>query len=281
MARKIIFLDVDGTLTLPTGKVSDKVQYAIEGARNNGHYVFLCTGRNKTGVKSLLSIGFDGVICSAGGYIEINGEKIYESFLSDEDLKIAIDVFDRNHVMYNLEATDMTFQDENMNKEFAKHQIQSEKMNSEMIRMMNEQKDMFNIHSMEEYYENPLPIHKICFMSHDEKNLVEPRDVLKEKYNFIIHDLFSKDTINGEIIIKDTNKGNAVKCVVERLGLSLADTIGFGDSMNDYQMLEEVEIGVVYKGASDQLKKLGKYYFDDPDQDGIYKVMKEIGLIDN
>lgn len=47
MNKKIIFLDVDGTLTLPTGEVSYKVKNAISQARNNGHYVFLCTGRNK------------------------------------------------------------------------------------------------------------------------------------------------------------------------------------------------------------------------------------------
>ena len=44
-------------------------------------------------------------------------------------------------------------------------------------------------------------------------------------------------------------------------------------------MLEEVNIGVVYEDAPENLKKLGQYYFTDPDQDGIYKVMKEMGLI--
>ena len=31
--------------------------------------------------------------------------------------------------------------------------------------------------------------------------------------------------------------------------------------------------------SDENLKKLGQYYFTDPDQDGIYKVMKEMGLI--
>ena len=54
-----------------------------------------------------------------------------------------------------------------------------------------------------------------------------------------------------------------------------------GDSMNDYQMLEEVNIGVVYENAPQNLKDLGQYFFIDPDQDGIYKVMKEMKLIDD
>ena len=44
---------------------------AISQARNNGHYVFLCTGRNKAGIRSLLPIGFDGAICSAGVILKL------------------------------------------------------------------------------------------------------------------------------------------------------------------------------------------------------------------
>ena len=94
MEQKIVFLDVDGTLTLPNGEVSDNVKKSIQQVRQNGHYVFLCTGRNKAGVQSLMPIGFDGIICSAGGYIEYNGKKIYESCLKEEDVKEAREVFD-------------------------------------------------------------------------------------------------------------------------------------------------------------------------------------------
>ena len=59
----------------------------------------------------------------------------------------------------------------------------------------------------------------------------------------------------------------------------MEDTIAFGDSMNDYQMLKEANVGVVYEGASDKLRALGSYFFKDPDEDGIYEVMKELNLI--
>ena len=93
---------------------------------------------------------------------------------------------------------------------------------------------------------------------------------------------FSKeedDFINGEIILKYCTKADGILKVVNHFQGQMKDTVGFGDSMNDYQMLQEVETGVVYEGASDNLKALGKYFFTDPDQDGIYKVMKEMDLI--
>lgn len=279
MGRKAIFLDVDGTLTLPNGQVSPKVEEAISKVRKNGHYVFLCTGRNKAGVRALMPIGFDGVICSAGGYIEMNGDKVYESSLSQEDLQLARDVFDQHHIMYNLEATHMTFQDEEMNKEFIKHRLTDEKLNSEMIRLLNEQKDRFNIHSLEEYENNPQPIQKLCFMCDDIQKLEKPKEILSEKFNFIIHEIFSQDVINGEIIIKGTNKGNAVQFVTEKLGLSLEDTIGFGDSMNDYEMIKVCHHAVVMENGVKELKQYASSICESVEDDGIYHELKRLGLL--
>ncbi|WP_270526823.1 Cof-type HAD-IIB family hydrolase [Longibaculum muris] len=279
MGRKAIFLDVDGTLTLPNGQVSPKVEEAISKVRKNGHYVFLCTGRNKAGVRALMPIGFDGIICSAGGYIEMNGDKVYESSLSQEDLQLARDVFDQHHIMYNLEATHMTFQDEEMNKEFIKHRLTDEKLNSEMIRLLNEQKDRFNIHSLEEYENNPQPIQKLCFMCDDIQKLEKPKEILSEKFNFIIHEIFSQDVINGEIIIKGTNKGNAVQFVTKKLGISLEDTIGFGDSMNDYEMIKVCHHAVVMGNGVKELKQYASSICESVEDDGIYHELKRLGLL--
>ncbi|MEG0367009.1 MAG: HAD family hydrolase [Coprobacillus sp.] len=278
MNKKIIFLDVDGTLTLPSGDVSSCVQQGIKEARENGHYVFLCTGRNKSGIHSLLDIGFDGVICSAGGYIEINGQKIFDSFLDQKDIDEAREIFARNHVMYNLEATGMTFQDDEMNKLFAKGSLDKDHTNSEMNRLLQEQKDKFNIRSLTDYEKNPIPIHKICFIAMNEKDLEEPRQLLSHKYNFIVHDIFSIDTINGEIIIKTTNKGIAVQQVVEALGLSIEDTICFGDSMNDFEMIQACHYSVVMENGSDSLKRIASKVCESVKDDGVYHEMKRLGL---
>ena len=269
MGRKAIFLDVDGTLTLPNGQVSPKVEEAISKVRKNGHYVFLCTGRNKAGVRALMPIGFDGIICSAGGYIEMNGDKVYESSLSQEDLQLARDAFDQHHIMYNLEATHMTFQDEEMNKEFIKHRLTDERLNSEMIRLLNEQKDRFNIHSLEEYENNPQPIQKLCFMCDDIQKLEKPKEILSEKFNFIIHEIFSQDVINGEII----------QFVTEKLGLSLEDTIGFGDSMNDYEMIKVCHHAVVMGNGVKELKQYASSICESVEDDGIYHELKRLGLL--
>lgn len=279
MNKKIIFLDVDGTLTSPQGDVSQCVKNAIKEARLNGHYVFLCTGRNKSGIRSLLDIGFDGIICSAGGYIEMDNKMLYESFLSMDDLKEAREIFERNHVHCNLEATLQTYQDDGMNELFIGASSKEGKgMNSEMQRLMQQQKENFNILPLAEFDKNPVEIHKICFIALNEKDLEEPIRLLSDKFIFIVHELFSKDTINGEIIIKGTNKGNAVRFIVDYLGLSLDDTIGFGDSMNDFEMIKTCYYGVVMENGSEELKKYASTICESVDDDGVYHEFKRLHL---
>lgn len=58
-----------GEMTVPASAVE-----AIRQARANGHKVFLCTGRNLRMTKPLLAYGFDGFVCSAGGYVGCDGK---------------------------------------------------------------------------------------------------------------------------------------------------------------------------------------------------------------
>ena len=47
MTKKIVFLDVDGTLCDDAGNVPESARQAITAAHKKGHEFFLCTGRSK------------------------------------------------------------------------------------------------------------------------------------------------------------------------------------------------------------------------------------------
>ena len=63
MTTKLIFLDIDGTLTEPGKNVPPaSAQEAIRRARERGHRVALCSGRNRGMLSPLLQYGFDGIL---------------------------------------------------------------------------------------------------------------------------------------------------------------------------------------------------------------------------
>ena len=59
---KIIFLDVDGTLVDYENHLPESAVLAVRKARENGHRVYICTGRSKAEVyENIWKIGLDGM----------------------------------------------------------------------------------------------------------------------------------------------------------------------------------------------------------------------------
>ena len=61
MKKKLIFLDIDGTLT-PAGSNTppESAMRAVKRAQALGHKVFLCTGRNPAMLSPVLALGPGG-----------------------------------------------------------------------------------------------------------------------------------------------------------------------------------------------------------------------------
>ena len=71
MSRKIIFLDVDGTLVDYDNRIPESAIQAIRQARGNGHLIYVCTGRSKAEMpQEIWDIGLDGMIGGNGSYVE-------------------------------------------------------------------------------------------------------------------------------------------------------------------------------------------------------------------
>ena len=277
MKRKSIFLDVDGTLVSGHATMNPKVVEAINRARQNGHYVFICTGRNKTGIKyELAKADFDGIIASAGSYIEIDNKVIHSVYFN----KLLVDkiskVFDENNIYYNYECTDVTYMSKKMVELFIGG-VNFESGNIELEKMMQEEFKKFSIQDLSLY--NNQDIHKICFIATDQNDVERAKKQLGDDVNMVIHDIFDATTINGELISKVDNKATAIKQVIDYLGIDKKDTIAFGDSMNDYEMIHFVECGIAMGNACKELKEVASRVCRSVDEDGIYYEFIELGLI--
>ena len=101
--RRAVFLDVDGTYALH-GRVPDAHVGAVRAARAAGHKVFLCTGRPVSALPhSLTAAGFDGFVCAAGAYAEIDGETIADVNFEPESAAALFALLDEHEVLYIIE----------------------------------------------------------------------------------------------------------------------------------------------------------------------------------
>lgn len=277
---KYLFYDIDGTLVGKSKKVTEKNREAIRKARANGHKAFLCTGRAPVSLmKDILDVGFDGIICSAGGYVIIDDKYIFENFINQYLLSEVITMFINNHILFMLESKDAIYETPGVMEFYEKRARNLDENNHELMRNILLRRQGENRLPIKDFNILETGITKVVFISPDKENFKRVEPFLKEFFNIVY---FSKEDdwyINGEIIIKCCTKADGILKVINHFNGQMEDTIGFGDSMNDYEMIKEVRTGVVYKDAQDELKKEASYFFDDPDEDGIYKVMEELKLI--
>ena len=106
MNRKLIFFDIDGTIAVePTGEIPDSAKEAIKKAKENGHLVFINTGRTFSGIpKTITELNFDGYVCGCGTHIYFQGKKIKESVIPNDQCVETVKILRKYQVYAFYEA---------------------------------------------------------------------------------------------------------------------------------------------------------------------------------
>ena len=274
MKEKLIFLDIDGTLTQAGSNVPpESALKAIRAAQAKGHKVLLCTGRNLAMLSPLLKYGFDGVVASAGGYVEFGGQVIYDCPMSDRQRDIALQTLHESGVFCTIEAKDATYGDADLGDFLS----QSQGGNSEIQRWRAALAGELGIQPMENY--DGRPIYKVVFMCREDSQLDKARAALEEEFQFCCQTVTKPACLNGELINRKFDKGKGIQRLCAHLGVDIQDTFGFGDSMNDLEMVQTVGVSVVMENGNEQLKALADYVCPRVEEDGLAKAFAKYQLV--
>ncbi|MBC1349651.1 Cof-type HAD-IIB family hydrolase [Listeria welshimeri] len=281
MTKKVIFVDVDGTLVNDDGLVPESARTAITKARDNGHQVYLCTGRSKPELyESILSIGFDGIIGAGGGYVEVDEKIIYHKKVADEDVVHMVDFFNEKQLDFYLESNGGLFASQNLEAHLDKL-IYGDVENDPIAR----EKKVNNPHPFMEsltYGETNLyrtDVNKACFLENKAVPFEEIKNEFSGKFE-VMHctvPIFGDDS--GELMVPNIHKATAIELLLKHIGRNKKDTIGIGDGMNDAEMLTYCETGIAMGNAKEALKLLANEVTASVDEDGLYASFEKHGLL--
>lgn len=270
---KLLFIDIDGTLTVPGENIPpESALNAIRKTQEAGNKVFLCTGRNPDMLKPLLVYGFDGIVGSGGAYVTVGEKIIIDAPMSDKDRDAALTSLHKNGVYCTIEAKTGSWCDEGIG-EFMARQSGG---NSELQRWRKAIEESLGIKSISEYKGEP--IYKIVVMCESVSQLEETKKLLEGRYRFIVQEA-GESLINGELLSVEYDKGKGVRTVAEFLNVPIEDTYGFGDSMNDLEMIETVGTSVCMENGAEALKKVSDVVCPAVTDDGLAKAFDQLGLL--
>ena len=275
MKKKVIFLDIDGTLTEPGCNTPPlSAVKAIKAAQKKGNYVFLCTGRNYGMLSPLLVYDFDGVVGCSGGYIVCGDEIIFNEPMPDNQRKKLMQLLTKNGIFRTIETANAAYTDDSFKTFLAEHA--GEVNNSELLRWRKQLESDLNIESMSKY--KGQDAYKVVIMFEKMEQLDEIKETFRDNFHYVVQEMGNFGFLNGEILSSSYDKGTAVKQVCKHLNIPIEDSIGFGDSMNDLEMLETTGLSICMENGAEALKALADEICPAVSEDGLYKAFEKYGL---
>ncbi len=279
MEKKLIFLDIDGTILPLDGEVHRTVKEGLQEARRRGHQIFICTGRSPHMLpESLKDVELDGIVASAGSDIWIRGENVLRESLDRRLLEDTLEFLEQMEVIYILEGFERVYVSKS-GENILSESVPVPGDNPEIVRWKTLFNSRKNVGDIETWRKEQAPIPKISFITWSREEAKRVYGAFKEMFHVVFFPPRSDCFFNGELISRTANKGTAVRWTAEYLKAGIQNTIAFGDSMNDYQMIEEAACGVVMANGDPQLKAIADRVCESVEEDGVVKELKRMELI--
>lgn len=279
MNTKAIFFDIDGTLIdFGMDVMSDSTTDALKRAQSNGHKIFLCTGRCKKQISEyLLNFGFDGIICSAGAYVECKGKTIQQRCISIPALEKMVSYFEENHITYILMGTTRLLATKENRLKICKRFGEDLGISWEEVARRFDILELRDdvLQNIQKYSDIETGMFIQSKISPEEvKNFLKPEiHITASSYGG------RKDEGSGEFTQNGITKATGIQDMLRYLNIQKKDSIAFGDGPNDLDMLTFADTGIAMGNALEYVKSCSDMVTDSIKNNGIYKAMSLLNLL--
>ncbi|GFH41607.1 hypothetical protein Hs30E_01580 [Lactococcus hodotermopsidis] len=271
MAKKIAFFDIDGTLVGNTSIPTQAVIDSIHKFQADGNLAFICTGRSTPEIGAIiLDLGFDGIIGAGGGFASLGDDIIHHHTMPDTAVHEILGFFETHDIAYYLECNNALRGSDNYKAKIDEtiadycHHDQAK-----IDKLTNDSKWFYDL--VDSYAERTIDFNDVNKISFINKDL--PYQTIADKFGdkfemfHMTVPFFGKES--GEIAVKGNDKQTAIEIVLDKLGLTKADAISFGDANNDLAMFRACGYNVAMGNGTDEIKAAASEVTADVEHDGI------------
>lgn len=269
MSIKLILLDLDGTLLRSDKTISPANYAALERCSSAGIHIVPSTGRFYSGmpqvVRDLPFVRYVVTVNGAQVYDVLEDQILCREEIAPADALRVYDELDTLPVIYDCFLDGWGYMDEKM---YA--QIDDFISDPRVNRMVKDlRKPVRGFKSFVARENRPLQKLQMFFADMDR------RAAELERLPRLFPEMAVSSSIpnNIEINAKNANKGEALRFLSRHLGLSIEETMSFGDSGNDLSMLMAAGTGVAMANADQALLDAADHVTDTNDNDGVAKAI--------
>ncbi len=276
----MIFLDADGTLFHPMGYIPESAKQAISLAKKNGHYICLCTGRQKAEIYGdLAKIAYDGIVVGSGAFVQAKQHILCDKCFSQHQIQTLVDYFSENHIPCIYESNEAVYGDAFVLQELDRlihaqlqHLTQEEKATHGLTRLKN------SIHLETEENIRKASINKISFLA----SHIPFKDIyahFHKDFDVIQATFAPLGKESGELARKDISKGSGMNYLINYYHVHAQDVIAIGDGFNDIKMFENAHISIAMGNAPKEIQDVCDMVTSTIDEDGIYHAFQKLNIL--
>ncbi len=263
--KKAIFLDLDGTFW-DRQIVPNSAWRAVNQARENGHLVFVNTGRPAHFIPQFLwDAKLDGYCLAAGMDLYAKDQHLVSFFVKPELTKKMVQYLEEHDFGYALETAKGIYETQQY---IDRHDQYFQKKGMEI---------KGNRHLMSEITEEAYNyVLKISFNADTEKPLRDAAaeigfDILEYRHRFNPEGDDS-DFYRGELTWNAHNKANAMETVLSAMNLDRDQyvIVAIGDAENDIPMLEAADFAICMGHANEEVEAVSDVKTTLCQDDGIW-----------
>lgn len=277
---KAIFFDVDGTLLSSNGRVSKSTKQAIAQAQKNGVLCGVSTGRGPSSLKKIIKDLNLDMFVTYNGQLVYTKEKVIYARAFEKHVVNEIVSFANHH------SRQLVFGGETRTEGSLTMRIGESSFMRRMIRFIPKK---FPIRRMKLILQKYSPNKR----KHRYSNLIilqEPiyqcmmlgAEYENEKLRAALPncDFQRSNPYAIDLVPKGGSKVKGIQFFLADQGMTLEETMAFGDHLNDIEMLKAVGIGVAMGNGKIETKTSADYVTDSHNRDGIEKALRYFGVID-
>ncbi|NMB00641.1 MAG: HAD family hydrolase [Firmicutes bacterium] len=262
--KKLFVFDVDGTLLTSEVKILESTKEAMKLLQAQGHQILLASARPPVGLKTLLAeLGAGSLFIGLNGALIMDGDTILvEKEIPSEGVMEALGLARSYKLSVNFYSGGSWFVEEV--NEYIRNEAKAVNAKPELADL-----DLVAKNSK---------VHKVLVIGH-EPDVPRYQKELQAKSPLVNASISLSNYC--EIVSNTISKATALKEVCNKLGVSLTDTVAFGDGENDLEMLKLAGISVAMGNAHPALLEQADHVTLNNNEDGILAgvrwVLEQIG----
>lgn len=277
--HKIVFFDIDGTLLTERKRIPASAKRAIEQLKAKGIIPAVATGRPPFRIDQILSeLGIQSYVTMNGQYVVSKKEMIFQN-------PLAVDSVKRLALSAQKHRQGIAFcgSDEILGNSMTT--IGQSGLMKKVIQHSPIAPPKFLIKAISHYAGASKTSKPVLVDYYENRVIYQCILHAPEKYDAYYQDQFPDlhftrwNPYSVDVVSKEMSKAVGIQKLIEHLGISIEETVAFGDGLNDIEMLKAVGIGVAMRNGRKETIEAADLVTDTPEKDGILKGLQQLELL--